>query len=36
LASPALRPPGAHLDDLDHAELTRLLARLEQRVAAGL
>jgi 4-hydroxy-tetrahydrodipicolinate synthase len=36
LASPALRPPGARLDDLDHAELTRLLARLEQRVAAGL
>jgi 4-hydroxy-tetrahydrodipicolinate synthase len=36
LASPALRPPGARLDAADHAELDRLLARLERRVAAGL
>jgi 4-hydroxy-tetrahydrodipicolinate synthase len=36
LASPALRPPGARLDAADHAELDRLLARLEQRVASGL
>jgi 4-hydroxy-tetrahydrodipicolinate synthase len=36
LTSPALRPPGARLDAEDHAELDRLLARLEQRVASGL
>jgi 4-hydroxy-tetrahydrodipicolinate synthase len=36
LASPTLRPPGARLDAADHAELDRLLARLERRVAAGL
>jgi 4-hydroxy-tetrahydrodipicolinate synthase len=36
IASPALRPPGARLDDRDHAELDQLLARLERRVAAGL
>jgi 4-hydroxy-tetrahydrodipicolinate synthase len=36
LASPALRPPGAALDALDHAELDRLLERLDRRVAAGI
>jgi 4-hydroxy-tetrahydrodipicolinate synthase len=36
IASPALRPPGARLDDADRAELDRLVLRLERRVAAGL
>jgi len=36
LACPTLRPPGARLDALDHAELDQLLARLERRVAGGL
>jgi 4-hydroxy-tetrahydrodipicolinate synthase len=36
LTSPALRPPGAALDALDHAELDRLLERLDRRVAAGI
>ena len=36
IASPALRPPGARLDEQDRAELERLLLRLERRVAAGL
>jgi 4-hydroxy-tetrahydrodipicolinate synthase len=35
LACPALRPPGARLDALDHAELDQLLARLERRMAGG-
>jgi len=35
LACPTLRPPGARLDALDHAELDQLLARLERRVAGG-
>ncbi len=36
LASPVLRPPGAALDALDHAELDQLLERLDRRVAAGI
>jgi 4-hydroxy-tetrahydrodipicolinate synthase len=36
LASPALRPPGAKLDALDHAELDWLLERLDRRVAGGI
>jgi len=36
LASPALRAPGPRLDAQDHAELDRLLMRLERRLAGGL
>ena len=36
LASPALRAPGPRLDAQDHAELDRLLVRLERRLAGGL
>jgi 4-hydroxy-tetrahydrodipicolinate synthase len=36
LASPALRTPGPRLDAQDHAELDRLLVRLERRLAGGL
>ena len=35
LASPALRAPGPRLDATDHAELDRLLMRLERRLASG-
>jgi 4-hydroxy-tetrahydrodipicolinate synthase len=35
LACPTLRPPGARLDALDHAELDQLLARLERRMVGG-
>jgi 4-hydroxy-tetrahydrodipicolinate synthase len=36
LASPALRAPGPRLDAQDHAELDRLLVRLERRLAGGI